>query len=292
MDFSHRIEKNLAWIFPLPAALFVLLMMIFPVLYTLNLSLNDWNMMAGGKTEFVGLLNYSELLQDQRFWMSVLRTFYLAGLAVAVQTVLGVAIAILLHREFKGKNLMKLILLLPIATTPVAIGLAWTLFYEPTIGLANYSLGLLHLPPLKWIASNATVIPSIALVDIWEWTPLIALICLAGLAGLPVEPFESAYVDGVKGVQMLRYITLPLLKPTIVVAVVLRTIDALKTFDIIYVMTTGGPGFASETLNIFAYDTGFKYMRFGSASAALVALFIIVLLTSLLVLKLRKSYDL
>jgi multiple sugar transport system permease protein len=136
------------------------------------------------------------------------------------------------------------------------------------------------------------VIPSIALVDVWEWTPLIALICLAGLAGLPTEPFESAYVDGVKGIQMLRYITLPLLKPTIVVAVVLRTIDALKTFDIIYVMTTGGPGTASETLNIFAYDAGFKYMRFGSASAALVALFVIVLLTSLLVLKLRKSYDL
>jgi len=292
MDISHRIERNLAWIFPLPAALFVLLMMIFPVFYTLFLSLNDWNMSSGGAMTFIGVQNYVDMFKEPRFWQSVVRTFYLAGLAVAVETILGVAIAILLHRDFKGKGTMKLILLLPMVTTPVAIGLAWTLFYEPTIGLANYSLGLFGLPPLKWIASNVFVIPSIAIVDVWEWTPMIALICLAGLAGLPQEPFESAHVDGVRGFQMLRYITLPLLSPTIIVAVVLRAIDALKTFDIIYVMTTGGPGYASETLNIYAYNLGFGYFRFGAASAALVALFFLVLMTSFLVLKLRKNYDL
>jgi multiple sugar transport system permease protein len=176
-------------------------------------------------------------------------------------------------------------------TTPVAIGLAWTLFYEPTIGLANYILRGIGLPGSTWTASNLSVIPSLAIVDIWEWTPMIALIVMAGLASLPSEPFESAMVDGANAFQRLRHITLPLLSPTIVVAVVLRGIEGLKTFDIIYVMTAGGPGNASETLNIYAYNLSFNYFRFGSASATLVALFLLVLGSTLAMLRLRRTFD-
>ena len=182
-------------------------------------------------------------------------------------------------------------MLLPMVATNVAIGLCWTLFYEPTVGLANYTMRQLGLPAIKWLADQSTVIPSLALVDIWEWTPMIALIVMAGLAALPAEPFEAAVVDGATPWQVFRHVTLPLLAPTILVAVVLRSIDAFKTFDIIYTMTNGGPGYASETMNIYAYTLGFQYFRFGAASSALVALLALVLGSSLIVLYLRRRWE-
>ncbi len=291
MSLSRYVERNLRWIFPLPAALFVIIMMVFPILYTLFLSLHDWNMMSGGTITFAGLGNYTEMLTNRRFWLAVVRTLYFTFLAVGIEAALGVAIALMLNRQFVGKSAVKVVLLLPMVATPVAVGLAWLLFYEPTIGLANYGLELLGLPPSEWVGSRLTVIPALALVDIWQWTPMIALIVLAGLAGVPAEPVESARVDGASRFQILRHVTLPLVSPTIVVAVVLRGIEGLKTFDIIYVMTTGGPGFASETLNIYAYNQSFAYFRFGSASATLVALFLMVLGATVLTLKLRRTYE-
>jgi len=291
LNISRFIERNIKWIFPLPAVLFLLLMMVFPVVYTFFVSLTDWNMSSGGPISFIGLNNYLTMFQEPRFYNAFWLTIYFTILAVGVETVLGVSIALILNREFRGKNFAKFILLLPMVATPVAIGLAWTLFYEPTIGLGNYALKLLGLPVSKWLASNITVIPSLAVVDIWQWTPMISLIVLAGLAALPYDPYEAARVDGATPFQILSHITLPLLSPTILIAVMLRSIDALKTFDIIYVMTTGGPGFASETLNIYAYNLGFGYFRFGAASAALVALFAVVLGFSVVVLKMRKAFE-
>lgn len=291
MNLSRFVERNLKWLFPLPAALFILLMMIFPVVYTVFVSLTDWNMSSGGPISFIGLNNYVSMLQDPRFYNAFLLTLYFTVLAVCFETVFGVIIALILNREFTGKNLAKFILLLPMVATPVAIGLAWTLFYEPTIGLGNYALKYLGLPASTWLASNLSVIPSLVLVDIWQWTPMISLIVLAGLAALPYDPYEAALVDGANPLQTILHITLPLITPTILIAVVLRSIDALKTFDIIYVMTAGGPGFASETLNIYAYSLGFGYFRFGAASAALVALFAVVLGFSVVVLKMRKSLE-
>lgn len=291
MKIGGFIEKNIKWIFPLPAAIFIIVMMVFPVLYTFFVSFTDWNMSSGGTANFIGLGNYVAMFQEPRFYNAFWLTLYFTVLAVSVETVLGVIIALILDREFRGKNLAKLILLLPMVATPVAVGLSWTLFYEPTIGLGNYALRLLGLPASKWLASKLAVIPSLALVDIWQWTPMISLIVMAGLASLPTEPYEAALVDGATPWQTLRRITLPLLRPTILIAMVLRSIDALKTYDIIYVMTAGGPGFASETLNIYAYNLGFGYFRFGAASSALVALFALVLGFSLVVLKIRKTYD-
>ena len=285
------IERNMKWLFPLPAAIFIISMMAFPVAYTIWVSLTDWSMTSASEAHFVGLKNYVALFSDARFFNSVKLTLYFTILSVSVETVLGVAIALILNREFKGKNLVKGILLLPMVATPVAIGLAWTLFYEPTIGLGNYALQLLGLPASKWLASTTSVIPALAIVDIWEWTPMVTLIVLAGLAALPHDPYEAAMVDGANNWQVFRYITLPLLTPTILVAVVLRGIDAFNTFDIIYTMTSGGPGFASETLNIYAYNLGFGYFKFGAASSALVALLALVLGSSLLVLWMRRSWE-
>jgi multiple sugar transport system permease protein len=149
----------------------------------------------------------------------------------------------------------------------------------------------LNLPPGLWVYDASTVIPALALVDVWEWTPMIVLICLAGLAALPHDPYEAAIVDGASTWQTIRHITLPMLLPTISVAALLRLIDALKTFDIIYTMTQGGPGFTSETLNIYTYVQAFGYFNFGYASSVLVVFFAIVLGVSLLVTYTRRSLE-
>lgn len=272
------VEKHLKWVFPLPAVLFILVMMAFPILYTLRISFTEWSMSAVTPPHFVGLTNYTNLLaRDPRFWAAVWKTFYFTILALAGETVLGVAMALMLNRDFPGKNLVKTLFLLPMVATPVAIGMVWMLLFEPSIGFMNYLLQFLHVPPQLWTASESQAIPSLALVDIWQWTPMIALIVLAGLVSLPHDPFEAAEVDGASALQTLWYVTLPMIRPTIGVAVILRAIDALKTFDIIYAMTQGGPNYASETLNIYGYTLGFSYFTMGAASSLLMIFFAIVL---------------
>jgi multiple sugar transport system permease protein len=285
------IDRYARWIFPLPALLFVAIMMVFPILYTVRNSLTGWSLGTGTPPTFIGLRNYVALFGDQRFLAAIARTFYFTAIAVAAEGVLGVGIALLLNRTFRGKNLVSAIFLLPMMATPVAIAMVWLLIFEPTVGVANAILHKVSLPGVLWIAGPGSVIPSLALVDIWEWTPMIALITMAGLAGLPGDPFEAARVDGASSWQVLWHVTLPLLRPTITVAVLLRMIDALKTFDIIYTMTGGGPGFSSETLNIYAYQQAFSYYNFGYASSVLVIFFAIVLGMSLLVSYMRNAWE-
>lgn len=285
------LERHARWVFPAPALLFIILMMLFPILYTVKNSLTDMNLASGSASSFVGLANYGALLRDTRFLSSVWRTCYFTVLAVGVEVILGVAIALVLHREGRGKNLVNAIFLLPMMATPVAIAMVWLLMFEPTIGVANYVLQVFHLPAGLWIAGSGSVIPSLALVDIWEWTPMVTLIALAGLSGLPGDVYEAAKVDGANPWQQLWRITLPLLRPTIVVAGLLRFIDGFKTFDIIYTMTGGGPNYSSETLNIYVYEQAFNYYNFGYASSMLVVFFALIIGITLFVTYLRRAVE-
>jgi multiple sugar transport system permease protein len=285
------VERNLRILFPLPAVSFVVVMILFPVLYTFGLSFSNWNLTSGAPFRFVGLASYARVLGEPRFLAAFARTFLFTAIAVAAETVLGTAAALVLHRSFPGKGLVKLLLLLPLVATPVAIGIAWNLFYDPTIGLANHVLRLLGLPALKWVYDAGSVIPSLALVDVWQWTPMITLIVLAGLAAIPAEPYESARVDGASAAQTFWRITLPMVLPTVFTAMILRSVDALKTFDIIYAMTGGGPGYASETLNIMGFKYSFEYFRLGQASVILVFLFLVVLGVSLGIVRLRTRWE-
>lgn len=275
---SRWIERHIKWVFPGPAVIFIVVMMAFPILYTAYISLTDWSMSAVQPPKWVGLQNYRDLLtDDSRFWWAVWRTIVFTGLGVLIETALGVLIALLLNRDFPGKNLLKTLFLLPMVATPVAIGMVWLLMFEPTIGFLNWALGLLGIPPQPWVASESTALYSLILVDVWQWTPMIALICLAGLVSLPTDPFEAAEVDGASGLQVIWHVTLPMLRPTIGVAVILRAVDALKTFDIIYAMTMGGPNYASETLNLYGYTLAFSYFKLGDASSLLMIFFALVM---------------
>lgn len=289
---TRFIDRHQRWLFPAPAVIFIVVMMIFPLGFTLWNSFSGWSLTAGRPNTFIGPQNYFDLLRDARFWNAVLNTFYFTALAMTVELALGVAMALLIDaRDYPGKRIVTSLLLLPMMATPVAVAMVWLLMFEPTAGVINFVFGQLGLPKQLWIAGSSSVIPSLVLVDVWEWTPLITLIVLAGLAGLPSEPFEAARVDGASYWQTLWRVTLPMLLPTISVAGLLRFIDCIKTFDIIYGMTGGGPGFSSETLNIYTYNQAFYYFNFGYASALLVIFFTIVSGVSLLVAYSRRRLE-
>lgn len=291
MHINDWIERNVRHIFILPAVIFVVVMVAFPLGYTLAISLRDWNLTTYAAQRWIGIQNYLTLFSDARFWAAMGRTLAFSFGAVAVEMILGVAIALFLNREIRGKNLTKTLFLLPMVATPVAVGMVWLLIYEPTIGLANHVLRLVGMMPQPWLTSRKTVLGSLMLVDIWQWTPIIMLITLAGLAILPRDPYDSARIDGANKAQILARITLPLVMPTVLVGILIRLIDALKTYDIIYSTTQGGPGEASETLNILGYVLGFSYFKMGLGAALIVLFLVTVTLVSLLVLALKSSID-
>lgn len=287
---SDFVDRHVVGVFMTPAVIFVVVMMIAPVLFTIWMSLHDWGGGATSRPRFIGLANFVNVFTDDpRFWSAFWRTFYFTAMAVAVETVLGVAIAVLLNREFMGKGVLRTIFLFPMIATPVAIALVWRLMYEPTLGILNDLLSALGLPTSTWVADASLVLPALALVDVWEWTPLITLITLAGLSALPADPFEAAAIDGAGRWQTFRHITLPMLRPVIIVAVAFRLIDALKTFDIIFVITQGGPGFASETLNLYVYAQSFQYQNLGYAASLLIVFFAIVVGSAVLLLRFRRA---
>jgi multiple sugar transport system permease protein len=265
-------------------------MLAFPLAYTLWMSLQDWTISSTAAPTFAGLDNYVKLLtSDARFKNSVWITFYFTALAVTVQTLLGVSMALAFNRQFWGRGLLRTLAILPMVATPVAIALIFVMMFHPTLGVMNYFVTLIGLAPFTWTYASQTVIPALVLVDTWQWTPLIMLICLAGLAALPQEPYEAAVIDGASKAQMLWLITLPLLRPTIVTAVLFRLIDSLKTFDVIFVMTQGGPGGASDTINIYLFNTAFSYFHMGMASSMVVVFFAIILGVSILAVRIRRA---
>ncbi|HEY5794669.1 MAG TPA: sugar ABC transporter permease [Bosea sp. (in: a-proteobacteria)] len=281
-DFTPRY-----WLFAAPAVLVVATVIVFPWLFTLYMSGHDWKIGAG--PEFVGLANFAELFRDARFIESMGHTFYFTTLAVVLPIVFGTAAALVFHREFPFRGVLRTIFVMPMMATPVAVALVWTMMFHPQLGVLNYLLSLVGIGPQAWVYSPDTVIPTLILVEVWHWTPLVMLIVLGGLAGLPREPYESALIDGANAWHMFRHITLPLVWPFIMVAIVIRTIDALKAFDTIFVITQGGPGTASETLNIFLYLQAFQFYKIGYASAVVVIFFVIIIMLSLLLLYARQK---
>jgi len=273
-------------LFVVPAVAVMLAVIIFPWIFTFFMSVHDWRI--GQAKTFIGLDNYLKLINDERFRNSVWRTLVFTFLSVLLPVVLCVASALVFHRKFPLRGLLRGIFIMPMMATPVAVALVWTMMFHPQLGVLNYLLSLVGIPPSLWVFDQATVIPSLVLVETWQWTPLVMLIVLGGLASLPTEPYESALIDGATPWQMFRNITLPLVLPFIMVATIIRTIDAVKSFDIIYAITQGGPGTASETINLYLYSVAFAYYDVGYGSAIAVVFFVLIVALSMLLLHLRK----
>jgi multiple sugar transport system permease protein len=188
-----------------------------------------------------------------------------------------------------GRGVIRTVFLMSMVATPVAIALVWMMIMDINTGILNYFFDLVAGVRVGWLSDRKIVLWSMIIIDTWQWTPFIMLISLAGLSALPTDPYESAVIDGASPVQLFWYLTLPMLRPTLMVALMFRSIDALKTFDIIYVITQGGPAYASETLNLYGFSQGFNYFNMGYASALLVLYFVLVMGTSLIFIRLRRN---
>ncbi len=282
----NRIDAALPYLFPLPAIAVMLLIVFYPLYHLVDMSLQSFNIML--ETRFIGLRNFERLFREPQFWASLQRTGALVALSVLGATVLGVATAVVLNRDYRGVAWLRVLFLLPMFATPVAVGLVWLTMFHPELGIINYLLRSAGLPTSLWLASPVTVIPSIALVDIWQRTPLVMLIVLAGLRAMPNEPFEAATIDGAGRWQTFWHITMPLLRPALTIAIMFTTIDAMKTFDKIFVMTQGGPVRASETLSVYSYLRTFNYMQLGYGSAVIFVFAVITMLLSWLFIRYRR----
>ncbi|MFJ5861126.1 carbohydrate ABC transporter permease [Pseudarthrobacter sp. NPDC092439] len=290
-SFSAWANRHRKWLFAAPAMIFVGVLIVFPLAWTLYLSLTDSQGSVRAATDFIGLQNYLTVLSDtDRFWPAVGRTLSFTGVALLCEVVLGMGIALLLWRPFRGEKWVRVAILLPLVATPVAVGMMWRLIFDPNIGFANQLLGMFGIPPQPWLSGQDTALGTTIFMDVWQWTPMVVLILLAGLTSLSDEPDEAARVDGANAFQRFFYITLPLMMPTVIVAILLRGIDALKTFDILY--ATKGKGGGSfhevETLNVYAYGLSFDYNQYGLSSAVLI-LFFMIIIGSMWLLTMRKK---
>ena len=257
-----------------PAVLFTAGMIAFPVAYTLWLGFHAFS--NTGQESFVGIANYFRLAADPLFWNGLWITLALYILSLALQLVLGIWLAVILFHAKRLPGIARSLFISPFMMPPVVAAMMWLVILDPSLGAANYILTSFGLPPSDWLASPTWVIPTVALIDTWQWAPYVALIVLGGLQSLPPSVYEAAQIDGASPWRTFRRITLPLLLPTIVTATILRSVDLLRFFDIIYITTQGGPGNASNTLNIYGFRVGFEFFNIGYASALMLTLTAIV----------------
>lgn len=285
---SRFIDRRQALVFPAPAVITLFLIVIIPIGYNLYLAFTKWTI-GLGEPRFIGFDNFIELFWDARVLNGLKIMVYFSGLSLSIELVLGLLIALYFHRQFKGSEIVQAIYIFPFAATPVAVALIWRIMLNPEIGVMNYLLQSIGLPGSLWVSSAWTVIPALVMVDVWKWTPMITLIVLAGLKSLPNDPYEAARIDGANMLQVFWYITLPLIRPVLLAALMLRSLDNLKEFDIIYTITQGGPGIASETLYLYSYKVGFGFFKAGYGSALMVVVFLIVLVFNVVMNRMRIS---
>jgi multiple sugar transport system permease protein len=259
-----------------PAALALAAVSVYPLFYGVRASLEKYR--YGREVGFTGLDNYRAAFRDDIFWSSLGTTAKFVALAVAIETVLGLGLALLVARELRLGGLIRVGLILPMTIAPVVVGIIWRLIYSSEVGVVNPLFSALGFDRPNVLSHGTSAFAGLVAVDVWEWTPLVFLILLAGLQSLPQEPLEAALVDGAGRVRIFFDHTLPLLRPVLLVAIVLRTIDAIGTFDQIFVLTRGGPGVSTQLIAIYGYKTGFLFSQYGQAAAMLLALLVFTLL--------------
>lgn len=253
-------ERRTAYLLTLPVVIFLLGIFIYPLVFGVYMSLSSTKL-GLGKVEFVGLKNFAEVLSSTLFWQGARNTLVYTVGGVSLTVGLGLLIALLLNSVNRGVRIYRAILILPLGISAVVTGMTWQMMLNPLFGIVNFLLRFLGLPESLWHTGIDSAMLSVIIVETWQWTPFPLFIMYAGLQMLPKEPLEAAMIDGASGWQKLRYVTLPLAWPTIGIALTFRLIGAFRSFDIIYVMTKGGPGRATDTLIVQAYQETFIYYR-------------------------------
>jgi multiple sugar transport system permease protein len=275
------LQKDSGTRFVLPALSVITLVAVFPVFYVFYLSLHK-KVLTFNISNFIGFDNYITLFADSRFWNALKNTIYFTGVSVAFELLLGLSIAVLLNRAFKGKGFMRAVVLIPWTVPTVVSAKMWEWIYNTDFGILNYIIGT----KVNWLGSPFWAINAAIFMDVWKTTPFVALLLIAGLQVIPKDLYHAAKVDGAGNWYIFRKITLPLLMPVILVVLIFRTLDAFRVFDAIYVLTGGGPANTTETLSIYAYKVLFQLLQFGYGSTLSVIVFVCVGLISIFYVRL------
>ncbi len=262
-------DRNLAWFMVLPSLIVVIVIIVLPMVYSFYLSLTNFDLLRPDRVRFVGLNNYIKLLQDSIFWRAFLNTVVFMTVAVNVEFILGLFLAQLISRVNRGQSIIRTAIMAPMMFAPVLVGFQFKWFFNDQVGLVNNLLylftGEFHIIP--WLVNYPSNLIAILIAEIWMSTPFMVIIFLAGLASLPIEPFEAASVDGASGWQQFRYITLPLISPFIYIAMVIRSLDLGRAYDLVRIMTGGGPANRSEMIWTYTYRLAITNNKFGLGTA-------------------------
>lgn len=277
-------ERIFLYLLLLPLITIISIILIFPLGYSFFLSLFSWDLFSMGKEKiFIFLLHYRNALVDRYFLKSIQNTLLFLGGAVSIELGLGFAIALLLLGKLPCQKVINSIILIPMIMAHTIVALIWKFVYDSSFGIFRLFLRTIGLDKeIGWLTDKSIALLSVIIVEIWQSTPFVILVLFAGLCIVPINPIEAAKIDGASYSQIVRYIFLPFLKPLILFVLLLRTIDAYKIFDLIYVLTRGGPGMTTESISMYAYKTGFIKCNMGYAMALSVIIFVIVLAVSLL----------
>jgi len=271
------------YVFLYPGLLTLVGILVFPVVFTVRLSLSSWDVIVPG-LDWIGLGNYVRLFTDDaRFWQALLRLSLFAFLSVTLQYVIGFSMALLVWREVKFKRFFRVLFLVPMMTTPVIMTVIWRTIFHESLGPVNDFLSLFGVAPIPWLSDSVWGAVSVITVEVWQWTPFMFLLLLAGLLSLPREPFLAAQIDGAGPLRTFFYVTFPLMAPISIGAIIIRLIEASKMLDTVYVLTSGGPGTSTETSSFYIYIRGLREFQLGY-SASLSFTYLIIMIISLTII--------
>ncbi len=283
IDRTRRLQGSIPWLLLTPALVLLTLVGFWPLLYSLWISFQGYAPTNPDRYQgFVGLDNYTTALTSAQLWSSTAKTIIFTVISTLISAGFGLGLAFLFRMELPGFKLLRVILLIPMLVTPIAVGIMWRVMFLPQGGILNYLLNSVGLPSLQWTGTPEGALASLILMDVWQWTPFMFLILYASLQALPRSPFEAAQIDGATQLQIFFHIYLPLLKPMLLLAVLLRGIDASRTYDQIYIATRGGPNFATDTLPIYLQRVTFRFFEIGYG-AAVSWIFLFMLLAAVIV---------
>ncbi len=274
-------ERTAALALLAPAVAVVLALRVLPLAIAAWLSFTDANLSKGTPPRSVGLSNYTSVLTSTDFHEAIATTLWVIVPALVLEMSFGLLIALWLNQPMRGRSVVRGVTLLPYLLVPVVIGNFFRMLYSAQFGQLNYLMMLFGFEPHAWLTDPSTVRWSVVVMEVWHTTPFVALLCLAGLSGLPREPIEASMVDGAGALQRFRYVTLPALRPILLSVLVLRAMDAIQLFDEVYVMTAGGPGRLTSVINLYLYQNGFREFEIGRTSAAVVIVVLAIVVVAL-----------
>jgi multiple sugar transport system permease protein len=272
-------ERHLRVLMLAPALIILGVLTLFPTIYMFTAAFQRVSADPSIPRQFVGFGNFTRMLTDNQFHVGLFNMIVFTVSAVAVEFLLGLGLALLFDRFLRRFNFLKTVLMIPMMLPPIAVAITWKLIYQPQFGVLNELMYRLGLPPQAWAGDVHLAMFTIVLADIWEWTPFVFLLMLAGLASLPTEPYEAAELDGASEWRQFWDLTLPFLKPVIAIALLLRTMDALRLFDLVFILTGGGPANATQVLSLYIFQVAFRFVDIGYAAA--ISLFVLAATTVL-----------